>query len=283
MLGYYWLLPEIGLIDALYMTVITLSTVGFGEIAPMSDAAKLFTIFFIMISLSVFAYGLKEITQYFLTENIFEKIKQKKMNKMTASLKDHTLICGYGRNGRQAAQRLLNHDHPFVVIEQNPDLIKGQYKINFILGDARQDGILEQANIKTAKHLIAALPNDVDNLFVVLSAREFNPELLIVSRLTEDSNRSKLKRAGANHIIMPDKIGGDHMASLLMVPDLIYFLEKLSWLEEDSPNLEEIAIDALPKKYLDQSLSDLDIRRKTNCNVIGFRSAQGQLMINPHA
>lgn len=283
MLGYYWLLPEIGLIDALYMTMITLSTVGFGEIAPMSDAAKLFTIFFIMISLSVFAYGLKEITQYFLTENIFEKIKQKKMNKMTASLKDHTLICGYGRNGRQAAQRLLNHDHPFVVIEQNPDLIKGQDKINFILGDARQDGILEQANIKTAKHLIAALPNDVDNLFVVLSAREFNPELLIVSRLTEDSNRSKLKRAGANHIIMPDKIGGDHMASLLMVPDLIYFLEKLSWLEEDSPNLEEIAIDALPKKYLDQSLSDLDIRRKTNCNVIGFRSAQGQLMINPHA
>jgi len=125
MLGYYWLLPEIGLIDALYMTMITLSTFGFGEIAPMSDAAKLFTIFFIMISLSVFAYGLKEITQYFLTENIFEKIKQKKMNKMTASLKDHTLICGYGRNGRQAAQRLLNHDHPFVVIEQNPDLIKG--------------------------------------------------------------------------------------------------------------------------------------------------------------
>lgn len=105
------------------------------------------------------------------------------------------MICGYGRNDRQAAQRLLNHGHPFVVIEQNPDLIKGQDKINFILGDARQDGILEQANIKTAKHLIAALPNDVDNLFVVLSAREFNPELLIVSRLTEDSNRSKLKRA----------------------------------------------------------------------------------------
>ena len=93
------------------------------------------------------------------------------------------------------------------------------------------------------------MPNDVDNLFVVLSARELNPDLLIISRLTEISNRSKLKRAGANHIIVPDKIGGDHMASLLMVPDLIRFLEELSWLEEDSPNLEEVSIDALPKKY----------------------------------
>lgn len=131
--------------------------------------------------------------------------------------------------------------------------------------------------------MIAALQSDMDNLLVVLSARELNPKLLIVSRLIEDNNRSLLKRAGANHIIMPDKIGGDHMACLLMVPVLIYFLEKLSWLEEDSPNLEEIAIYALPKKHLDQFLSDLDIRRMINCNVSGFKNAQGQLMINPHA
>ena len=177
----------------------------------------------------------------------------------------------------------MNHDHPFVVIEEDETLIKGQDNINVIPGDARQDTTLEQANIKKAKNLIAALPNDVDNLFVVLSARELNPDLLIVSRLIEAGNRSKLKRAGANHIIMPDKIGGDHMASLLMVPDLIQFIEKLSWLEEESPNLEEIAIDALPKKYLNRSLSELDIRRKTQCNIIGYRNAQGQLLINPDA
>jgi voltage-gated potassium channel len=265
------------------MTVITLSTVGFGEVAPMTPTAKIFTVFFIMISLTVFAFGIKELTQFVLTENIFEKIKQKKMKKMTASLKNHTVICGYGRNGRQAALRLLNHDHPFVVIEEDETLIKGQDNINVIPGDARQDTTLEQANIKKAKNLIAALPNDVDNLFVVLSARELNPDLLIVSRLIEAGNRSKLKRAGANHIIMPDKIGGDHMASLLMVPDLIQFIEKLSWLEEESPNLEEIAIDALPKKYLNRSLSELDIRRKTQCNIIGYRNAQGQLLINPDA
>jgi voltage-gated potassium channel len=123
--------------------------------------------------------------------------------------------------------------------------------------------------------LIAALPHDVDNLFVVLSARELNPKLLIVSRLTEAGNLAKLQRAGADHIIMPDKIGGDNMASLLMVPDLIRFLEELSWLEEDSPNLEEISIDALPKKFLNRSLSDLVIRRKTYCNVVGFRNADG--------
>jgi len=281
--GYYLLLPGIGFADALYMTVITLSTVGYGEITPMTPEAKVFTIFFIMTSLIAFGYGIKELTQFVVTENIFEKIKQKKIKKMRASLKDHTLICGYGRNGRQAAQRLINHNHPFVVIEQNAELAKDQKKLNFIQGDARLDAILEQAQIHKAKSLIAALPNDVDNLFVVLSARELNPDLLIISRLTEISNRSKLKRAGANHIIMPDKIGGDHMASLLMVPDLIRFLEELSWLEEDSPNLEEVSIDALPKKYQQHTLSNLKIRQKTGCNVVGFRNAAGELIINPKA
>lgn len=281
--GYYWLLPDISVVDALYMTAITLSTVGFGEVAPMTSQAKIFTILFIMMSLTVFAFGIKELTQFVVTENIFEKIKQKKIKKITATFKDHTLICGYGRNGRQAAYRLLNYGHPFVVIEQNSEVIQGHEKIQFIQGDARQDSILEQANIQNAKHLIAALPNDVDNLFVVLSARELNPNLLIVSRLTEASNQAKLRRAGADHIIMPDRIGGDHMASLLMVPDLIRFLEELSWLEQDSPNLEEIAIDALPKKFHSCSLSDLEIRKKTRYNVVGFRNAQGQLMINPPA
>ena len=167
---------------------------------------------------------------------------------MRATLKEHTLICGFGRNGRQAAHRLSNRGHPFVVIEQNQEVIQAHEKIHFIAGDARQDAVLHQANIQKAKHLIAALPHDVDNLFVVLSARELNPELLIISRLTEPGNRTKLERAGPDHTIMPDKIGGDHMASLLMVPDLIRFLEELSWLDQDSSNLEEIAIDALPKK-----------------------------------
>jgi len=141
--GYYLLLPGIGFADALYMTVITLSTVGYGEITPMTPEAKVFTIFFIMTSLIAFGYGIKELTQFVVTENIFEKIKQKKIKKMRASLKDHTLICGYGRNGRQAAQRLINHNHPFVVIEQNAELAKDQKKLNFIQGDARLDAILE--------------------------------------------------------------------------------------------------------------------------------------------
>ena len=266
------------------MTAITISTVGFGEIASMNDQAKLFTVFFILISLTVFGYGIKELTQYLLSENIFEKMKQKKMKKLTASLNNHTLICGFGRNGRQAAQRLLNHSQPFVVIESDPRVIaENENQFNFIEGDARQDALLEQANIRKAKHLIVALPDDVDNIFVVLSARELNPDLTIVSRLSDPNNRSKLKNAGADHIIMPDKIGGDHMASLLMVPDLIRFLEELSWVGDASPNLEEIAIDALPEEYLNQSLADLKIRTKTQCNVVGFRDAQGELTINPPA
>lgn len=266
------------------MTAITISTVGFGEIAILDAKTKLFTVFFILISLTVFAYAVKEITQYFLSVNIFEKMKQKKMKKLISSFNDHTLICGFGRNGRQAADRLEKHSQTIVVIESDPQIIAAhQDQFNFLQGDARQDDILIQGNIDKAKHLIVALPNDVDNILVVLSARELNPNLKIVSRLSDPNNLSKLKNAGADHIIMPEKIGGDHMASLLMVPNLIRFLEELSWSGDASPNLEEIAIDDLPSQYLNRSIADLEIHTKTKCNVIGLRDDKNQLTINPAA
>ena len=266
------------------MTVITISTVGFGEVAPLSQEAKLFTLFFILICLTVFAYAVKQLTVYFLNDHVFEQLKIIKTKKMTAKLKDHTLICGYGRNGIQAGARLLKHKHTFLVIEKDPTLIsRSDKQIKFIAGDAREDKVLELANIKNAKYLISALPDDVDNLFVVLTARQLNPDLIIVSRVSYDFNQSKLIHAGANHVVMPDRIGGDHMGSLLVVPDLISFIDELSWVGDESPNLEEFSIDALPDKFLNRSISELEIRKNTNCNVVGFRDAKGKLTINPPA
>ena len=180
------------------MTVITISTVGFGEVARLSQEAKLFTLFFILVCLTVFAYAVKQLTVYFLNDGVFEQLKIIKTNKMTAKLKDHILIYGYGRNGIQAGARLLKHKHTFVVIEKDLILIsRSDKQIKFIAGDAREDKVLELANIKNAKYLISALPDDVDNLFVVLTARQLNSNLIIVSRVSDDFNQSKLIHAGA--------------------------------------------------------------------------------------
>tara|TARA_B100001057_G_scaffold463121_1_gene516768 strand:+ start:1059 stop:1544 length:486 start_codon:yes stop_codon:yes gene_type:complete len=157
------------------------------------------------------------------------------------------VIYRYDPNGRQAAQLLLNYGHSFVVIEQDLALMQDRESIHYYQRTRPQDKVLEQDQIDRVKHLITALTDDICNLFVVLSAREMNPDSLIESCLISAGKRSKLRRAGADHVIMLDQIGGNHVAGLLMVPDLIRFVEELSWLDGDSPNLEEIAIELLKK------------------------------------
>ena len=202
---------------------------------------------------------------------------------MINALEGHTIVCGYGRNGRQAVTRLKRHQQAYVVIEQNEQLITDNEKeILFLKGDALKDDILLAAGIKRAKNLISALPDDADNLFVVLSARQLKPEIDIVSRVSEENNQSKLALAGANHVIMPDKIGGDYMAALLTVPDLIHFLGNLDWWKDEiSPNVEEVDLSKVPETYHNKTLAEMDLRKRTGCNVIGYRDENGKQFINP--
>jgi len=204
---------------------------------------------------------------------------------MINTLNEHTIICGYGRNGRQAVARLKRHQKSYVVIEQDEQLIEeNEGEVLFFKGNALSDEVLVATGIKRAKNLISALPNDADNLFVVLSARQLKPEITIVSRVSEESNQSKLALAGANHVIMPDKIGGDYMAALLTVPDLIHFLGALDWWpDEISPNVEEVSLSKIPKAYQNKSLAEIQFRKKTGCNVIGYQDENGKQVINPDA
>ncbi|CAI8317639.1 MAG: Voltage-gated potassium channel Kch [uncultured Bacteroidota bacterium] len=204
---------------------------------------------------------------------------------MINALEGHTIVCGYGRNGRQAVTRLKRHQQAYVVIEQNEQLITDNEKeVLFLKGDALKDDILLAAGIKRAKNLISALPDDADNLFVVLSARQLKPEIDIVSRVSEENNQSKLALAGANHVIMPDKIGGDYMAALLTVPDLIHFLGNLDWWKDEiSPNVEEVDLSKVPETYHNKTLAEMDLRKRTGCNVIGYRDENGKQFINPDA
>ncbi|PNQ73705.1 potassium channel protein [Hanstruepera neustonica] len=276
--GYSW-------INALYMTVITITTVGFGEVRPLDDASKIFTIFLILASVVIVGYALKVITEYILSQNNIDELKQKKMQKKIDSLSNHIIVCGYGRNGKQAVTKLIAYKKPFVVIEREKEIIdKYQNElVPFIHGNANEDEVLFQAGIERASTLISALPNDADNLFVVLSARQINDKLTIISRASQETSYKKLKLAGANNVILPDKIGGDHMASLVVVPDLIEFIDNLSIVGKSNINIEEIPVNKLYDASEIKTIRDLDLRRKTGCNVIGYKNGDGEYIVNPEA
>lgn len=270
-------------IDALYMTVITITTVGFKEVHPLDDATKIFTISLILISVFILGYALSVITEYILSKNSFEELKQKKMQKKIDNLKNHIIICGYGRNGKQAATKLLAYNKPFVIIEKDKELVeKDENDLRpFVLGNANEDETLLQAGVDRASCLISALPNDADNLFVVLSTRQINKSINIISRASQETSYKKLKLAGANNVILPDKIGGDHMASLVVVPGLMEFVDNLSIVGKSNINIEEIAVEKLTKEI--KTIKDLDLRKKTGCTVIGYKDQNGEYIVNPEA
>lgn len=276
--GYSW-------VDALYMTVITLTTVGFGEVNPLDEQSKIFTIFLILASVVIVGYAFSIITEYILSKNNVEELIYKKMQKKIDSFKDHIVICGYGRNGKQAARKLSAHKKEFVVIEKDKEMeerlqIDG---VSYVIGNANEDEILVQAGIDRASCLISALPNDADNLFVVLSSRQLNKSINIISRATFETSYKKLKLAGANNVILPDKIGGDHMASLVVVPGLMEFIDNLSIVGKSNINIEEVAVEKLYNTKEARTIKDLDLRKKTGCTVIGYKNEKGEYLVNPEA
>ena len=283
-LGYMYM-SDYTFVEALYMTVITISTVGFGEIQPLNDQEKLFTVFLITTSIISFGYTVSAFTEYIISGQLFQQLKLKKVQKKIEQLEGHTIICGFGRNGKQAMVKLKNYKQDFVIIEKNEDVINSIDRDGFlnVHGDATLDEVLMRAGIKKAASLIAALPSDADNLFVVLTAKQLNKNSKIISRASNETSYDKLKIAGANNVIMPDKLGGDHMASLVVTPDVIEFVGRLTIEGETTANLEEISVNDLPEKYLQKTILDLDLRKHTGCTVIGYKAPDNSYIINPEA
>ncbi len=282
-LGYRYI-SDYGWLDALYMTIITVTTVGFMEVRPLDAESKVFTVLLIITSVFIFAYAISVITEYILSRNSLQILKKRKVKSKIKSLDGHTIVCGYGRNGMQAAVRLETYKRPFVVIERDREIIeKFEKDVLFVEGDANEDATLLAAGVEKAENLIVTLPDDAANLFVVLSARQLNQDLFIISRASQVTSQKKLELAGADKVIMPDKIGGDHMASLVVIPDLITFMDKLSVEGEHTTNLEEVAIEDFADQVECNSLRDLDLRRKTGCTIIGYIAPDGEYIINPEA
>jgi len=283
--GFMWI-AEYSFIDALYMTVITVSTVGFKEVQPLDFESKIFTIFLIFTSVGIYGYVLSVITEYISNNKLFEELKFNQVQKKINKLKNHTIVCGYGRNGKQAVATLRSYNKKVVIIESSPELI---YEINMIKGvfvekgDATSDEVLIKAGIENASSLITTLPSDADNLYVVLSARQLNNDAILISRASNESSYSKLKIAGADNVILPDNLGGQHMATLVVTPDIIEFIDRLSIEGESTSTIEELVIESLPEEYKGKSIFDLDLRRKTGCTVIGFKTPEKKYIVNPDA
>jgi len=285
-LGFIFI-SDYSFINAIYMTIITISTVGFKEVEPLDAESKIFTILLILTSIIIYGYVISVLTEYISNYRLYEELKFKKVQKKINKLKNHTIVCGYGRNGRQAIAKLLSYKESCVIIESDIELIDviehDQKNILYVKGDATDDETLMKAGIDKASSLITTLPSDANNLYVVLSARQLNKNCTIVSRASNDSSYSKLIIAGADNVIMPDKLGGAHMASLVITPDIMEFIDRLSIEGESSSNIEELIIEDLPQEYKNKSILDLDLRKRTGCTVIGFKTPEKLYIINPDA
>lgn len=282
--GYIYL-EDYSWMDAFYMTVITVSTVGFGEISPLHPAGKLFTSLLIITTFGTFAYVISMITRYLISGQYKIYYKTFQVNNQLDKLSNHVIICGYGRNGRQAVKTLQAHRVPFIVIESELELVhrirEEDPDVLVIEGDATDDTVIIKAGINRALALITTLPRDTDNLFVVLTARDINKQLNIISRASDDRSEHKLRIAGANNVILPDKVGGAHMASLVTSPDLMQFLDHISMMGEDETTLVEIQFKNLPADFEHKSILELEKRYQTGARIIGFKTPENRIIVNP--
>jgi voltage-gated potassium channel len=280
----FMIIDDYSIVNAFYMTVITISTVGFREAQPLSDSGKLFTAFLIMGSLGVLTFFITSITQSLFKSQLSFFIKG--YNKRTSSnkMENHVVVVGYGRNGDQVVKELLQQSSNMVVVDMSHEIVINNIgrPIRFIEGDATEDEVLIKADIRNAVALVTTLPNDADNLFVVLTARALNPSLKIISRASSDSSEKKLRMAGVDSVVMPERVGGAHMATLVSKPDVVEFIEHLTLHDTQDAQLMEIMCDELPAIFRNKPIKEIGVRTNTGANIIGFKTAGGDLIINPN-
>lgn len=279
----YMLIEDDTLLDALYMTIITISTVGFGEIHKLSQGGKIFTMILIITSFTTYAYALTTISTHFF-EGQLKLLLSGNKNRNLRKMQNHIVICGYGRNGQQVAKELNVYNNKYVIIDQKKENVESYLKPEdgFIEGDATLDEVLLKANIKTAKGLISTLPIDADNLYVVLTARALNPNLEIISRATSESSETKLRMAGVDSVVMPERVGGAHMANLIVRPDILEFLDHVSLHGDDPTTLEEIVCTEMAENLKLKTILEIGIRKETGANIIGIKTPDGRYILNPN-
>ncbi len=271
-------------VDSLYMTMITVSTVGFREVYPLSEGGKIFTVLLIIFSFGIFGYVITSITRLVVEGALQQSYKQYQVKKKIVKLENHVIVCGYGRNGYQACVELKEHGEKFVILEKRDNVvvrILEDPSLLYVQGDASSEEVLDVAQIRKAKALITALPNDADNIFVVLTAREMNPKLKIISRASDFRSDVKLRHAGATNVIMPDRIGGQRMAKLVTQPDVVEFVEYILLQKSKEVSLTEIECNLITEENTTKTIQELNLRKRTGANLMGLKTPEGTYIFNP--
>ena len=279
----YIIIEEATFVDSLFMTVITVSTVGYQDVLLLTDNGKIFSILLILVSWVTFAFAISVITSHLVEGELGIFLSSYRNKSKLKKMKNHTIVIGYGRNGKNACDFLISHNQPFVVIENKHNLIMENVskEIHFLEGDATDDRVLSDAHIEQANALISTLPIDADNLFITISAKGLNPDIQIVSRASNEMAARKLIKTGAAHAVMPESVGGHRMAMLVEQPDVVNFFEKISHIGDAETNLVEIMCNNLPEELINHSIYDLGIRNNTGANIIGYKTPDGEYVINP--
>jgi voltage-gated potassium channel len=275
----YLLIERMSFLDALYMTVITITSVGFDEVQPLSAAGRIFTIALILGGVGTLAYALTRAAEALLESGLF---RRGKMLMDIARLSGHVIVCGYGRMGRAVASKLRAQGAACVVIERDPALVEelGAGHVLHVGGDATEESVLQQAGVERAKSLATVLPHDADNLLVTLTARSLNRDMVIIARASQERTESKLLSAGATRVLNPYQHAGRLVALQLLHPSVTEFIEVVSRRGEDDLSLEEIQL-AAGSSLAGVPLRDAPIRREMNVIVVGVQRRGAELIFNP--
>lgn len=279
--GYHFI-EGWGFLDSIYMTVITITTIGYGETHPLTTKGRIFTIFLILGGISIIGYGFSVIASFIIEGELAGLIGRRRMHKALEKLSNHYILCGLGETGRIIAQEFIQTKTPFVVIEFNTAKVElaKELGVPFIVGDATKDSNLLAAGIKRAHGLISSLHSDKDNVFVVLTARALNKDLRIVSRAVEQESEHKLKIAGADNIVSPNYIGGLRMASVMIRPTVVGFLDVMMR-DPATIRIEGIAI-SKHSSIVGKTLQQSNISHKTGLIVIAIKRVNNEnYLYNP--
>jgi len=271
-------------LDALYMTIITLGTVGFREVHELSDTGKIFTMVLIVFGVSVLGYIVGSLAQIMFEGQFQRIIGRKKVEKRIDALKDHYIICGFGRIGALICKEFAAKPIPFLVIEKHPEVHEKLHHEEYlhIRGDATEDETLLRAGIKRARGLISVVTSDTENVYITLTARGLNPDLYILARSGEEGSEIKLRRAGANKVVSPYVIGGNRMAQAILRPSVVDFIEIATGREHLELQMEEIHIPA-ESSFVGENLASSGFRRETGVIIIGIKKATGKMVFNPES
>ena len=274
--------------QSLYATIITMTTVGYGDLTPSHSASRYFAISLSLVAVGIAGYAVSSVAAFIVEGNVGRLIRGKKIHKQIGKLDNHIILCGAGQVGKQIAIEFYKTKTPFVVIERNPAAVEQLQAglgsgVICLEGDATEDEILKQAGIERARGFIAALSDDKDNIFAVLSARSLNPDLRIVARVNDEDNTDKLRQAGADVIVAPNTVGGMRMASEMVRPEAVYFLDQMLRASEVKKRLRltELPVDEIKIPALESdTFSIADIGQHTELLVMAVKH-EGQYRYKP--